>query len=166
MSSALVLEYAKSMGAKLIDFAANPLMGADGAYSNATYFNTDLVHPTNAGQVQLAIAASNSLNYYYGFNTANPHVVTAATYTLASGDGAVTAAPTANAAYTMPDCTGPSGESYSVGNPQSAYTLTIQGGTSQPINGLTSAITIPSNSTVTLRDIPNPPAVSGCHWVM
>jgi hypothetical protein len=114
----------------------------------------------------VATAVSNSLNYYFGSKVSSPTVVTATTYQMLSGDGAVTAAPTANAAYTMPDCTGPSGESYVISNPQSAFTVTIKGGSGQPINGLSSAITIPSNSTVTLRDVPNPKATSGCHWIM
>jgi hypothetical protein len=66
----------------------------------------------------------------------------------------------------MPDCTGPSGATYSISNPQSAFTVTIMGQANQPINGLTTPIAIPPNSTVTLRDVPNPKNVSGCHWTM
>jgi lysophospholipase L1-like esterase len=164
---ALILQGAKSYGADgIIDFAANPNLGADNAYSNTTYFQGDQIHPTVAGQLQLATAASNALNYYNGYTLANPHVITAST-TLASGDRAVTAQPAAAMALVMPDCTGPSGEFYTISNPQSAFAVTIQGGSaSQPINGLTAAITIPSNSTVTLRDVANPKASSGCHWAM
>ena len=164
---ALVLTGAKAVGADgIIDVAANPLLGADGAYANTTYFQVDGTHPTPVGHGLVATAVSNSLNYYFGSKVSSPTVVTATTYQMLSGDGAVTAAPTANAAYTMPDCTGPSGESYVISNPQSAFTVTITGGSGQPINGLSSAITIPSNSTVTLRDVPNPKSSSGCHWIM
>jgi lysophospholipase L1-like esterase len=164
---ALILNQAKTAGADgIVDFAANPLLGADGANTNLTYFNSDNTHPTTAGQAMLATALSNSLNYYYGSKISNPNVVTATTYQMLSGDGAITAAPTAASAYTMPDCTGPSGESYVISNPQAAFAVTIIGKTSQPINGLTTAITIPSNSTVTLRDVANPKTSSGCHWVM
>lgn len=163
---ALIIQNAKTVGADgIIDFAADPLMGADGANAGAN-FQVDHVHPNDLGQAQLAKAASNSLNYYFGFKLSNPNVITSNTYQMLSGDGAVTAAPTANAAYTMPDCTGPSGETYTISNPQSAFTLSIIGGTNQPINGLATAITIPSNSTVTLKDVPNPKSVSGCHWAM
>lgn len=161
-----LLSQAKAMGADgIVDFAADPNLGADGAYASTTWFN-DQTHPTTAGQVRLGQIASNSLNYYFGYTAAQPHVVTTTTYTLASGDDFVSAAPTANAAYTMPDCTGPSGAVYTISNPQSAFTLTIQGGASQPINGLSSAITVPPNSTVKLTDVPNPKSTSGCHWVM
>jgi hypothetical protein len=164
---ALILSQAKTSGADgIIDFAANPLVGADGANANTTYFDGDTTHPTNAGQVLLGAAASNSLNYYFGSKLANPTNVTSNTYQMLSGDGAVTTAPSANAAYTMPDCVGPSGESYTISNPQSAFAVTIVGKANQPINGLTTAITIPSNGTVTLRDVPNAKSSSGCHWVM
>lgn len=162
----LLLGQAKAMGADgVVDFAADPNLGADGAYASTTWFN-DQTHPTTAGQVRLGQIASNSLNYYFGYTAAQPHVVTTNSYTLASGDDFVTASPTASAAYTMPDCTGPSGAVYTISNPQSAFALTIQGATSQPINGLTTAITIPANSTVKLTDVPNPKSTSGCHWVM
>ena len=165
---ALILSQARSAGADgIIDYAANPLLGADGANSNTTYFQADGIHPTQTGVNLMATAASNSLNYYNSqYSLSNPNVVASATYQMLSGDRAITAAPSANAAYTMPDCTGPSGEAYTISNPQSAFAVTITGRANQPINGLTSAITIPSNSTVTLRDVPNAKSGSGCHWVM
>jgi lysophospholipase L1-like esterase len=163
----LILTQAKAGGADgVVDFAANPLLGADGAYSNSTYFNSDGTHPTTVGQGLLASALSNVLNYTYGFNKANPNVITATSYQMLSGDGAITAAPTANAAYTAPDCVGPSGVEYVISNPQSAFTVTIAGKSGEPINGLMTAIVVPSNGTITLRDVPNPKSVSGCHWVM
>jgi len=164
----LILSQARSAGAEgIIDYAANPLLGADGAYSNTSYFQGDGVHPTQAGADLMAAAASNTLNYYNSqYSVANPHVVTAAAYQMLSGDAAMTAAPTGNAVYTMPDCTGPSGATYTISNPQSAFTVTVVGEANQPINGLASAIAIPSNSTVTLRDVANPKSGSGCHWVM
>ena len=164
---ALILTQAKAGGADgVVDFAANPLLGADGAYSNATYFNSDGTHPTTAGHALLAAALSNVLNYTYGFNKSNPNVITATSYQMLSGDGAITAAPTANAAYTAPDCMGPSGVEYVISNPQSAFTVSITGKSGESINGLTTPIVVPSNGTITLRDVPNPKSVSGCHWVM
>lgn len=172
---ALILTNAKAVGAVgVVDFAANPLLGADLASTNpaptacggGACFQSDGIHPTQAGQQLMANAASNVLNYYSGYNIGNPNTVTATTYQIAAGDGAVTAAPTGNAAYTAPDCTGVSGVAYVIANPQSAHTLTITGGSSQPINGLTSAITIASNSTATLRAVANSKVTGGCHWSM
>jgi lysophospholipase L1-like esterase len=163
----LILEQAKAAGADgVVDFAANPLLGADGASTNSTYFQADGTHPTQVGQGLLAAAFSNVLNYTYGFNRSNPNVVTSNTYQMLSGDGAITAAPTANATYTAPDCMGPSGVEYVISNPQSAFTVSIVGGSGQPINGLTTPIVIPSNSTISLHDVANPKNVSGCHWTM
>lgn len=165
--NALILQNAKIIGANgVVDFAANPLLGADGANANTTYFQADHVHPTQAGQQLLATAASNALNYYFGYSLTNPNAVTTPAYTMASGDGTVIAAPTANAAWTLPDCTGPSGATYTIINSQSAYTLTLQGRSGQPINGLTTPVTVPANRTVTLHDVPNPKNISGCSWVM
>lgn len=161
---ALILSQAKAAGAEgVVDFAANPLLGADGAYANATYFGTDAIHPTAAGQLLLATAASNSLNYYNGYKASSPRTYTA-TATMASGDGFVITAPAAATTLTMPDCTGPSGEIYTISNPQATFPVSVIGGTNQLIDGQTTAILIAANSTVTLRDVPKPKAVSGCGW--
>ena len=140
----LILTNAKAFGADgVIDFAANPLLGADGATSNATYFQSDAIHPTEAGQQLLANAASNALNYYFGFNQMNPNVVAATNYTMQAGDGYITAAPTANQTLTLPDCTGQSGAVYTVTNLQSAFTVgVVTGSSSQLINGLAAGTTV------------------------
>ena len=167
---ALILQDAMRVGADgIIDFAANPLLGADGANANATYFQGDQTHPNVAGQLLLATAASNALNYYFGSNTANPHVVTATSYAMAAGDGYITANPTANQTLTLPDCTGQSGAVYTVTNMQSAFTVgVVAGSSSQLINGMAAGtvVPVPGNGSLTLRDVPNPKTVSGCHWEM
>lgn len=164
---ALILGKANSIGAEgVIDFAANPLLGADGANANTTYFQ-DGVHPTQLGQNLLAAAASNTLNYYFGARSSNPKIVTAATYTMLAGDGYVSANCTANCVITLPDCTGPSGATYTVGNIQSAFTVgVLTGNTSQLINGIAAAtpVSVASNSSVMFRDVPNAKTASGCHW--
>ncbi len=168
---ALILSQYKVIGADgVIDFAANPLLGADGASTNATYFYADDIHPTAAGHVLLAQAASNALNYYFGANEASPHGVTSLPYSMTAGDGEVSLAGLTNAgAVTLPDCTGQSGAVYRIHNPQSGFAVTaapLNG--SQLINGLAfgTAVSVPANGTLTLRDVPNPKAVSGCHWEM
>jgi hypothetical protein len=166
----LILSQAKLFGADgVIDFAANPLLGADGANANTTYFQTDNTHPTQTGQNLLAAVASNSLNYYFGSNAASPTLVSATTHTILSGEGYISVAPTANQTLTLPDCTGPSGATYTVNNPQSAFSVSVVAGSaSQLINGLAvgTAVTVPANRSVVFRDVPNPKNVSGCHWEM
>ncbi len=168
---ALILQQAKSAGADgVIDFAANPLLGANGAYSNATWFQSDGIHPTQAGQQLLANAASNVLNYAFGYNESNPHTVTTLPYSMTAADGEVSLAGlTGASALTLPDCTGQSGAVYRINNPQSAYAVTVAPlNANQLINGLPFAtpVTVPPNATLTLRDVPNPKTVSGCHWEM
>lgn len=168
---AMILSRAKQSGADgVIDFAANPLLGADGAYANTTYFSGDGVHPTQAGQQLLANAASNALNYAFGYNELNPHSVTALPYSMTAGDGELSLQGLTGAgAITLPDCTGQSGAVYRINNPQSAYAVTVSPlNTNQPINGLpfATSVTVPANATLTLRDVPNPKNVSGCHWEM
>lgn len=161
--NALLVNQAKAIGADgIIDFGANVNMGADGANTNATYFQADHIHPTATGQAQLAQVASNSLNYYFG--SQSPNTVTTNTYQMLSSDRVVTAAPTASAAWTAPSCLGPSGETYTIINSQSAQTLTIVGQASQPINGLTSAITLANNTTHYLTAQPNVRSTAGCSW--
>ena len=86
----------------------------------------------------------------------------------AGGDGYITAAPTANQTLTLPDCTGQSGAVYTVTNLQSAFTVgVVAGSSSQLINGLAVGTAVRSGEwSLTLRDVPNPKTVSGCHWEM
>ena len=167
----LLLQQAEAAGADgVIDFAANPLLGADGANANATYFQSDHVHPTQVGQQLLANAASNALNYYFGFNALNPHGVTTLPYSMTAGDGEVSVAGVSSAGtLTLPDCTGQSGAVYRISNPQATYAVTVQAlNGSQLINGLAAgtAVPVPANGTLTLRDVPNAKTISGCHWEM
>ncbi len=166
----LLLSSAEALGVDgVIDFAANPLLGADNAFTNGSYFQSDQIHPNAAGQQLLANAASNTLNYHFGHNHLNPNVVSATNYAMQAGDGYITAAPTANQTLTLPDCTGQSGAVYTVANLQSAFTVgVVAGSSSQLINGLAvgTVVTVPSNSSLSFRDVPNPKTVSGCHWEM
>ncbi|HTH53544.1 MAG TPA: hypothetical protein VL495_06315, partial [Edaphobacter sp.] len=154
----------------VVDFAANPNLGADGAYANTTYFNTDGTHPKTVGQDILAAEASNALNYYFGHNDANPASVTSLPYAMAAGDGTVSLSGLTNAGtLTLPDCTGQSGAVYRIVNPQSTFAVTVTPlNSSQLINGLGFAtpVTVPANSSLTLRDVPEPKTVGGCHWEM
>ncbi len=167
---ALILQQAKSAGADgILDFAANPLLGADGANTNSN-FQPDHTHPSATGQQLMAAAASNALNYFFGYNEINPHTVTALPYSMTAGDGVISLAGVTGAGnLTLPDCTGQSGATYRINNPQSAFAVTVTPlNANQLINGIAfgSPVTVPSNGTLTLRDVPNPRTVSGCHWEM
>ena len=166
---ALMLQQAKAAGfAGVLDVAANPLMGADGASANTTYFQAgDHIHPTTLGNQLMGTAVSNGLNWYFGFNEANPHVLaTLSGFTMTCADGYLDlGAITAAGNISLPDCTGASGASFRFNNAQSAVALTVTADSSaHPINGSSTAITIPANGTLTLRLVPNPKTTAGWHW--
>jgi lysophospholipase L1-like esterase len=165
----LILGSARAIGADgVIDFGANPLLGADGAFSNATIYQADTTHPNIAGQLLLANAASNVLNYTFGYNEMNQHSITSLPYTMTVADGAINLSGVTGAgSLTLPDCTGQSGAVYRISNPQAAFAVSVKArNASQLINGLAAAtaVTVPANGVLTLRDVPNPKVVSGCHW--
>ncbi len=166
---ALILQQAKQVGfAGVLDVAANPLLGADGASANTTYFQAiDHIHPTTLGNQLMGTAVSNGLNWYFGYNESNPHVLTTLTgFTMACSDGYIDLGGiAAGGNITLPDCTGASGATFRFNNPQSTYAVTVTADSSaHPVNGSSAAITIPANGTLTLRLVPNPKTTSGWHW--
>lgn len=121
--------------------------------------------------VPLSLDATGALIVSGGGGSSPPLLSGAlATHVFNQGSGtdladALTARP--GAVGQCPCCIrGGGGRRYTISNPQAAFTLSIVGGTNQPINGLTTPIAIASNSTVTIHDVANPKAVSGCHWAM
>lgn len=167
---ALILQQAKSIGADgVLDFAANPLLGADGANTSSNFLS-DHTNPSAAGQQLMAAAASNALNYYFGYNEANPHTVTSLPYNMTAADGVISlSGVTGSGNLTLPDCTGQSGAVYRINNPQSAYAITVSPlNANQLINGIAfgTPVAVPANGSLALRDVPNPKTVSGCHWEM
>ena len=166
---ALILQQAKAVGfAGVLDTAANPLLGADGANTNTTYFQaTDHIHPTTAGNTLMAAAISNGLNYYFGFNEANPHVLsTLYGFTMTCSDGYLDLTGlTASGNITLPDCTGATSATYRINNPQSTYAVTVTADSaSHPVNGSSTAVTVPAGGTLSLRLVANPKTSSGWHW--
>ena len=95
-------------------------------------------------------------------------VVTTLPYTMAAGDGYISLAGLKGAgSLTLPDCTGQSGAD--VSGEQSAGCVCGDGGAgerSAADQRFDGSVTVPANGTVTLRDMPNPKTVSGCHWEM
>jgi lysophospholipase L1-like esterase len=166
---ALILQQAKAAGfAGVLDVAANPVLGADGAYNNATYFQAvDHIHPTTLGNQLMGTAVSNGLNWYFGYNESNPHVLTTLSgFAMACADGYIDlGGVAAGGNIALPDCTGASGATFRFNNPQSAYAITVTADSSaHPVNGSTAAVSVPANGTLTLRLVPNPKTAAGWHW--
>ncbi len=166
---ALIVQQAKAVGfAGVLDIAANPLLGADNANANTTYFQAvDHIHPTTLGNGLMAAAISNGLNWYFGYNESNPHVLNSLSgFTMACSDGSIDLAGlSAGGNIALPDCTGASGATFRINNPQSAYAVTVTADSaSHPVNGSTTAVPVPANGTLTLRLVPNPKTTAGWHW--
>jgi hypothetical protein len=115
----------------------------------------------------MATAVSNGLNWYFGYNQANPHVLsTLSGFTMACSDGAITLSGlTAGGNITLPDCTGATGATFRINNPQTAYAVTVTADSaSHPVNGSSGAVTVPAGGTLTLRLVANPKTTAGWHW--
>lgn len=159
----------KALGADgIFDIAANPLLGANGASTNLTYFNSDQVHWNNTGEALGVLEVNNALNYYFGANSARPTIITATTATLTADQGYVNVQPTGNTTLTLPSCLGQTGAIYTI-NMQGANSLTIKNAaSSELINGTdyssTGLVSLAGAGTVTFIDVANPSAAAGCHW--
>jgi len=150
----------------VIDVAKDAALGCNFCFLNPAYYNNDFIHPNTAGKQAIANDYSAMYVYQSGSPYVQPKAVTAAAYAMGFGDGYLTTLGTAtNQAFTLPLCSGLMGATYKIENPQSAYAATVVGAsTSQTILGLTSALTIPGNSMMTLRAISNTGNAGGCHW--
>ncbi len=143
----------------LADLATIPQLGADGASSNTTYFNTDKAHPTDAGQALIAGVMSNAVNELIGSTETNRHSTAAATYQELAGDRFLDLTGTAAQAISLPDCIG-----YSL--PREIVNLGTAAGTVAPINSetLAGSTTLAVNTRAVFVPVPGALATGGCHW--
>lgn len=150
----------------VIDVAKDVNLGCNFCFLNQAYYNNDFIHPNTAGKQAIANDYSAMYVYQTGSPYVQPKAVTAAAYAIGFGDGYLTTLGTATSqAFTLPSCSGLTGAAFKIENPQSAYAETVIGASAaQPILGLTSAVTIPANSLMTLRAVSNPGNTGGCHW--
>jgi len=151
--------------AGVVFFAADPRLGADGAYANTTYF-VDQIHPTQAGHNILADIASRTLAYYYGHTPQTPQIVTSLNYTMQPGDGYLLLKNlTASGTVTLPDCTGPTGATYIIDNQAGSVPVTVvPASLSQPINSSATTTTVSPSATLSLTVVVSDPSTSGCSW--
>jgi hypothetical protein len=164
----------------LVDVAAVPQLGADGAFSNTACFQADGIHLTGpgvgtctsingvalSGYGIVAAITSEVVNYATSiYNATNPHVITTATYSMTSADVAVTRATTADTdAVTLPDCLGLAGLRFSVTDNGTANKMVINPfGAAQTINGATT-VTINASSQLSLTASALPSTTGGCVW--
>lgn len=161
----LIRQGAGTGGYFLID-SDDPNLQCDGCSSSGTYFNSDHIHPTNAGQTLLAALISNGVNAYGigAASQANPTIYTANTVSMLSADRFVTAEPTSTAAYTLPDCLGVTGATYQIYNASTAADIiTFSGKTSEAITGLTTLAGQAPQAAIFQATLISQ-AAAGCGW--
>ncbi len=157
----------------LADFAANPLVGADGAFSNTTYYQGDGTHLTATGQASvIAPMASHAIDQLTGSTFANcdPNVVTAATYTSVAADGCkVFNTASNNITDTLPSAVGYTNRIIRRCNNSlsGSNTLTITAPSDTPFNNIagTTTITIPNNTCKDFKATLVSAATGGEYWL-
>jgi trimeric autotransporter adhesin len=146
--------------------AAYAYLGATGAYSNTTYFNTDSgcpTHPTNAGQVGIVAVMRAGFEGVYG----NPVTAVSAAYTQINADRLILAnSTTASFALTLVDANTASFNTQGrlcVKNTGS-NTVTLTPVNSETIDG-SSTYAVASLATACIRPFIANPAAGQAQWV-
>ncbi|MGA2890325.1 MAG: SGNH/GDSL hydrolase family protein [Terracidiphilus sp.] len=145
-----------------IDIAADPNLGADNAYSNTTYFQTDGIHLNVTGQNLVAAYVSAEFNrLIYSRNGYRTITSVTLTPTLYGDEKQVTCNPAGGSiSITVPSALGATGVKLNIFNVQTSgantCTLTSVGG--QTFAGAASPITIPNNTTVSFIS-------NGTQWI-
>lgn len=166
-----IMNYAKQWGADgIVNLNSFPIIGADGASSNGTYFAVPPgLHPSIVtNQTILAIAYQNAVNELWG-STANSYNVTASTsYQELAKDGYLRLTGASAQTITLPDCQGynrprtiynASGFTATVLPHASGFYVTF----TEAIDG-NSSTTIPNGHTAVYGIINGPSSTGTCTW--
>lgn len=155
-----------------VDLGADPLLGADGANANTTYYQPDKIHFTNTGYQQIGNWMGQGVaRVFSNVNLSNPTNVTAS-YSMQPGDWVVRDT-VASTTVTLPDCIPAVGRTYIVKD-------AISGGGSITISGLNTNEKIDGSNTLSLTGNASAQLMSvlgtagqtasaaassgGCHW--
>jgi lysophospholipase L1-like esterase len=159
----------------MIDLAAVPGLGADGASSNTDCFQGDGVHLTGPGTGTCGTITSTALSGYGiveqlaenvvntldGSSVANPTVSSSNTFVMTYADNYTLLTPTAAATASLVDCLGQTSQRTLV-NSSALYGIAVSGVNSETITGPT---TVPPGSTMIFTPVLTGPATGGCSWV-
>ena len=167
----------------LADFAAQPMVGADGANSGTigtieacpggtTYFQSDCTHLTQTGQQTIvAPIASHAIDQVTGSSIANcdPNVVTAASYTSVAADGCkVFNTASNNITDTLPSAIGYTNRIIRRCNNSlsGSNTVTIAAPSDNPFNGVagTTTVTVPNNACKDFKGTLVSASAGGEYW--
>jgi len=160
--NALVRASANMLGYTLCDIAANPLVGADGAYASSTYFQADGVHLKAAGQAQYAPTIASCVQSAQGATASAPTAQAANSYSMTPADNYLVQTITGAGTTTLPECVGLTGYPYQITNLNSgSFAITVSGAGSETITG---SSTIAPNSTARFTAQLTGPTTGGCYW--
>ena len=161
--NALVRASANMLGYTLCDIAANPLVGADGAYASSTYFQADGIHLKAAGQAQYAPTIAACVQSAQGATSSAPTLVSANSYSMTPADNYLVQTITGAATATLPDCVGLTGYTYQITNVNAgASATTVSGANSETITG---SATIAANVTARFTAQLTSASAGGCYWI-
>ncbi len=161
-------------GAVLVDIAAIPQLGADGANANAACFNSDRIHLTGpvdgagscmgtlTGYGVLAKYVANAINEAEGSSQGSPDVSTSNAYMEAVANRYVLQTPTAAATHQLVDCLGLTGHTRTVVNGSSQFTIAVSGSNGQGITGSTAVM---PNAVATFTAELQSATAGGCYWL-
>jgi hypothetical protein len=142
----------------IADLATEPVLGADGASLNTTYF-VDGAHQTLAGEAKLTPVMQDAANELLGSAESNHNATTAATYAEIAGDRFLDLTGTAAQTVTLPTCVGKALPRY-IGNVGSvAGTIATTGAQT-----LTGSAALAVGARAVIQPIPGAPATGGCTW--
>jgi hypothetical protein len=153
----------------VINLNSFPVIGADGAGANLTYFAGGGLHPQNStSQNIIGVAFQNAINELWGSTPLAYSSTAAATYQELAADDYLDAKGTAAQTITLPDCQGYTHER--IIHNVSGFTTTVAAATSgfgasftQLIDGAAS-VTIPAGSTGVFGIKPGLPSTGTCSW--
>ncbi|MDW5265706.1 MULTISPECIES: SGNH/GDSL hydrolase family protein [Acidobacteriaceae] len=154
----------------VIDLASDARLGAVGASANATYFQNDDIHLTQAGQQNIvAPAETRAINLLTHLKSSEiSPTATAAAYTMADYDLYLPVGPAANSvAVTLPDCGYFTGLTHSIKNVQAtgANTVTVAPAAGELVDGSASPLTIANGATLVVRSVVLNRTTGGCSWL-
>jgi hypothetical protein len=172
----LIRQYAVSGGSggcdAVADFAGDPRVGADGAYSNTTWYQSDTTHLTAAGQASvIGPMASHAIDQVTGSTLTNcdPNVVTSATYTSVASDGCKVFNTASNSITdTLPSAIGYTGRVIRRCNNSlsGSNTLTIAAPSDTPFNNVSGSttVTVPNNACKDFKSTLISVTAAGEYW--
>ena len=162
----------KSFADAFCDTATNPLLGADGASTNVTYFQGGL-HPTAAGQAQRALGLQVCINRYAlgnkTYDTANTYTSSA---TQVDADAlAILGASAGGQTFTLETAQGHTGGRVTLINTDT-HSWTVAANTTPPggaaaelINGAAN-VTVAAGKTLIIEGFCLSPNTAGAGWIV